>query len=127
MLEGPQFLDSVTKKPISFHESGEIKDVNLVSLEEQIVGFEEFYANEKTRIIGRLDDQGRRTGVWEAYYENGNLWSQGEYLKGKETGLKIVWYENGKKRYQGTQMNDKPVGEWLFWDKAGLESKKTYE
>ncbi len=44
--------------------------------------------------INKLDDQGRKTGIWKKYYENGKLLYEGNFHQGKPIG-KLKRYYNG--------------------------------
>ncbi|MCB2221021.1 MAG: hypothetical protein KQI35_11545 [Bacteroidetes bacterium] len=77
-----------------------------------------FYESGAKRIAGPIKD-GERHGKWEAWYEDGTLWSVGTFENGVENGTKTVYYENGNKYYEGYIKNDERVGTWKFWDEDG--------
>jgi len=82
-------------------------------------GVEEiFYPNGKTKTIGEYKD-GKRTGEWLAWYENGVPWSQAHFENGLKNGESIVYYPNGQKRYIGYYNNDEKTGVWKFFDEQG--------
>jgi len=54
-----------------------------------------------------LDD--KREGVWEWYYENGQLNRKGSYIYGKMDGFWEEYYENGQLNWKGSYKNEKPV------------------
>ncbi len=86
----------------------------------------DYYHNGAKKMSGAFKD-GKRDGLWQAWFPNGQLWSVGEYVKGEETGIKTVYYENGKKYYSGKLQQGKRTGEWYFWDQEGkLLKKVTY-
>ena len=53
------------------------------------------------------------------FYENGKLWSWGEYTEGVRNGLSSVYYDNGVKKMEGNYKDDKQVGIWQFYDRKG--------
>lgn len=78
----------------------------------------DYYNNGKEKMKGNIKN-GLRDGLWQAWYENGNLWSEAEYLKGINHGKSVTYFENGKIRYEGKFDNGKKVGEWKYYDEAG--------
>lgn len=77
-----------------------------------------FYDSGSKRVAGPLKNE-KRDGKWEAWYEDGTLWSVGYFKEGIENGTKTVYFENGKKYYEGPIKNDERVGTWKFWDEEG--------
>ncbi len=49
--------------------------------------------------INQYDMEGRKQGYWEDYFNNGKLYSKGNYVNGKEEGV-WEWYYN-LKHYSG--------------------------
>ncbi len=85
-----------------------------------------YYRSGAKKMSGAFKD-GKRDGRWKAWFPNGKLWSEGEYVRGEETGIKTVYYENGNKYYSGRLQAGKRVGEWSFWSPEGkLLKKVTY-
>jgi antitoxin component YwqK of YwqJK toxin-antitoxin module len=82
-----------------------------------------YYQSGKKKIEGNFKN-GKREGLWRAWFPDGTLWSEGEYREGEEMGLKTVYYENGNKFFSGKIQNGKRKGEWSFWDKEGKLLKK---
>ncbi len=60
-----------------------------------------------------------RHGLFVAYYRNGRLASEGNYVDGVEHGLWRDFHENGQLAAQGIYENGKEVGEWHFWNADG--------
>jgi len=82
----------------------------------------DYYSNGKEKMKGILKD-GQRHGLWQAWYENGNLWSEAEYSNGINDGLSITYFENGKKRFEGKYEQGKKVGSWIYYDELGNQVK----
>jgi antitoxin component YwqK of YwqJK toxin-antitoxin module len=53
-------------------------------------------------------------GKQYAYFTNGNLKSEIEYIEGKKNGKFIEWNSEKVKIMEGEYKNEKRVGEWLF-------------
>ena len=45
--------------------------------------------------INQLDDQGRKTGLWKKFYENGNMLYEGSFCEGKPVGILKRYYDGG--------------------------------
>ncbi len=89
----------------------------------EVIREERFYESGAKRIAGPIKN-GKRNGKWEAWYEDGTLWSVGHFENGVENGTKTVYYENGNKYYEGKVKNDERVGTWKFWDEDGTLIKE---
>jgi antitoxin component YwqK of YwqJK toxin-antitoxin module len=124
-----QTFQAISEKVIARFPDGQVKIVEYIEenqLHEQRTVFKEYWPTGKIKIVGELDSNGKRDGLWKSYYENGNPWSEGMYEHGLENGRTTAWYENGKKRYEGETINGKPTGKWLFWDEKGISTEKSY-
>lgn len=90
---------------------------------------EKFYVDGKTEYVGDFDAQGNRQGEWRYYYEDGQLWSIGNYDHGKKTGRKEVYWPDGHLRYEGFFANDHKTGVWIFYKPDGsiLEQREFLE
>lgn len=90
--------------------------------------YREYYPGKKQlKIIGTIDDQERRHGVWEYYNEQGVKISATYYLHGKKDGFSVVYHPNGNTSYVGEYKNDEKVGVWKTYDVDGnLISEKEF-
>lgn len=61
-------------------------------------------------------DNGKKTGTWKLYFENGKLKKQSTYQNDSENGEEIFWFENGNLQKKGSYINGKLNGkyEWYF-------------
>lgn len=91
--------------------------------------YREYYPGKKQiKIIGTVDDEGRRHGVWEFYNESGQKISATYYLHGIKEGYSIVYHPNGNTSYVGEYKNDKKIGVWRTYDPDGnLISEKEFK
>ena len=62
---------------------------------------------------------GQREGLWQYFFENGNLQAEATYVNGREEGEKRVYRENGLPYYIGRYSNGMPVGTMEFYDEEG--------
>jgi len=77
-----------------------------------------------TFASGEVNFQGKflnnkRNGKWEAFFQNGNRWSENNYVEGVFHGPYLVWYENGQLRIKGQYDMGKKVGLWELYDESG--------
>lgn len=86
-----------------------------------------FYENGNKKMAGAFSNE-QRDGQWKAWYEDGTLWSEGDYKEGKRNGPGITYHPNGKKFIEGTYKDDEKVGVWRIWDENGnLEKEVNYD
>ena len=50
----------------------------------------------KTKDITPYNEKGKAHGYWVDYYDNGQLWSKGNYVNGKPHGYWEWYYSNGQ-------------------------------
>lgn len=73
--------------------------------------YSRYMSNDGTRWI--------RHGLFCAYYKNGNLASEGQYMDGTENGLWRDFHENGQVAAEGFYQNGEEMGDWKYWDNMG--------
>ena len=75
----------------------------------------EYYSNGNVGIKGQLNSKGQREGLWEVFYENGNIHSRIPYKEGKIDGINEWFYENGNIRRRTTfkEGNEDGIDEWF--------------
>jgi antitoxin component YwqK of YwqJK toxin-antitoxin module len=68
-------------------------------------------------------------GITKEWYDNGQLWKEGEYLNGKLDGLyKSYHYDNGSLQSEGKYTQGKIEGIWNYFDTEGrITSKSTFK
>ena len=82
--------------------------------------YREYYPGKKQiKMTGPLDNEGRRHGAWESFFENGKKNSATYYLNGLKDGHSIVYHPNGAVFYFGEYKNDKKVGVWKTFHENG--------
>lgn len=54
------------------------------------------------------------------YYDNGKIQQQGYFKDGKLTGQWIAFDEQGNKKSIGTYVNGDKTGKWFFWNNDSL-------
>lgn len=64
-----------------------------------------------------------RHGLFQSYWQNGNLKSEGYYARGRETGFWSDYHENGQMAASGQYVEGKQHGTWRFWDSESNEEQ----
>jgi antitoxin component YwqK of YwqJK toxin-antitoxin module len=100
-----------------------VKYYSKVNGKEQVVKEEVYYENKVKKMEGEYINE-QRTGHWSAWYQNGQLWSTGEYKDGKRNGPGMVYHENGTKYIESVYANDDKAGKWRFYDSTGKVVKE---
>lgn len=80
--------------------------------------YHEYYNNGNIKVTGIYKNK-KRDGDWSYFYENGKLWSWGEYTDGIRNGGSSVYYENGVLKMEGNYKNNKQIGLWKFYNEQG--------
>jgi antitoxin component YwqK of YwqJK toxin-antitoxin module len=79
----------------------------------------EYYLNGNVKVKGQKNSVGQREGIWEGFYENGNISMRTPYKGGKEDGIEEEFYENGIIRYRTPFKDGKIDGIEEWFDKRG--------
>lgn len=75
---------------------------------------------------GKLDSLGRKTGIWTFYYDDGTIFSKGEFKDDLKIGLWEYFYNNGSIREKGEYLRDLPNGKWLTFCENGQIIKEVH-
>jgi antitoxin component YwqK of YwqJK toxin-antitoxin module len=59
----------------------------------------------------RFDRKGREQGLWEFYYDNGNIEMRGSFKDGKAEDIWEFYYDNGNIESKGLYVN----GDFIKW------------
>jgi len=94
------------------------KTFEKVDGEEKLVKEVVYHSNGKKYIEGNYKND-LREGYWASWFDNGNLWSEGEFKEGESHGKRTVYHSTGKLYYEGNFNMGKRVGIWTFYDEAG--------
>jgi antitoxin component YwqK of YwqJK toxin-antitoxin module len=78
-------------------------------------------------FVGEFDDNNQKMGYWEVYWDNDNLRSKGNYVKGKEEGYWEFYYSNGNFEMKGNYLNGLRDGYWeKYYRNGNLMRKRDY-
>lgn len=123
LLISAALLVSCSKKSVEKEKypDGKIKSektFNEIDGDKQLVKEVHYHPNGKKYIEGSYKGN-KRDGYWASWYENGQLWSEGEFKDGLSEGKRTVYHPNGKLYYEGDFKAGERVGLWKFYDDAG--------
>jgi len=82
-------------------------------------------AKTKAKSVQVFDDQGRQTGEWIIWYENGQMKSKSSFLHGEQL-LFESWFDNGEKEIQEPFAEGMPHGLWIWWGANGKILAKSF-
>ena len=86
---------------------------------ERQLRYSRYMSNDGTRWI--------RHGLFEAYYKNGQLSSEGTYEDGMEVGMWRDYHDNGRLAAEGEYKEGRENGRWRYWRSDGtLEKEVVY-
>lgn len=114
--------DTLIEKVEETYPNKKPKSVGFYKMEndkEVKVQEKQLYENGKVKMEGELKN-GKRTGIWKAYFEDGTLWSEGKFIDGERNGYGLNYYPNGKLRMEGDYKNDKQSGKWKYYNEQGV-------
>ena len=81
-------------------------------------------------VVGQWNGKitkGKRSGIWTAYHDNGQLHHKGDHKNGKKAGIWTAYHDNGQLHYKGDYKNGKKAGIWEYFNKVGsLTAKETF-
>lgn len=85
------------------------------------------YKDGALQMEGNLLD-GKREGLWKAYFPDGSIWSETTFKAGVTDGPTLANYKNGLLRYKGEYTDGQLTGEWVWYDSlGGLNEKKNFD
>ena len=88
----------------------------------------EIYRGEGTLMMKGEYHNGKQTGEWTMWYDNGKKASIDHYKDGVQDGGHIGWYNNGKISAMGQYKDGKREGVWKRWDAQGFRNwEETYK
>jgi antitoxin component YwqK of YwqJK toxin-antitoxin module len=67
---------------------------------------------------------GSPSGLQTRFHASGNKSEEGTLSSGKRVGEWTSWHANGQKHWQGSYQDDKQAGAWSWWDESGKLTKK---
>jgi antitoxin component YwqK of YwqJK toxin-antitoxin module len=78
-----------------------------------------YHNNGNVWIKGQLNSSGQREGLWEFFYENGNISMRTSYKEGKIDGIVESFYENGNIHWRISYIESVKDGIEEWFDERG--------
>ena len=79
----------------------------------------EYWDNGNVSIKGQKNSKGQEEGIWEMFYENGNIRMRIPYKEGKVGGIVESFYENGNIHRRTPYKEGNKDGIEEFFDEQG--------
>ncbi len=87
-----------------------------------------YYASGKIKSKGEYGKNGKQTGMWQYYFENGKISEERTYENGKIQGIVVGYFESGAKKSKAAYVDDKLVGvKELYHPNGKLLGKEKYK
>ena len=84
----------------------------------------EYYSNGNVCIKGQKNPSGQREGIWEWFYENGNILCRTPFKDGKWDGIEILWNKDGEIKEINHYRKGKLTETYLWEDGKLIETTK---
>lgn len=84
-----------------------------------------YHENGRKEMEGGFVD-GKKEGMWVAWFEDGAKQSEGFYQNDLRHGKSLVWRNDGMKYYEGFYSMGKLHGKWIFYDTDGTPNKEVH-
>lgn len=79
-----------------------------------------YHENGQVDRVEAYDAEGRKSGVWQAFYPDGKPWSEHHYREGVQIGAYRTWHPSGALYIDGAYGDDgTPTGTWRFFAPDG--------
>lgn len=93
-----------------------------------IIAKTEIYLHGKLLTKGLIDEDEKRQGYWEEYYEDGKLKSKGNYIDGLRVDDWEYYFFDGKIKQKGKYLKgERPTGKWVwFYDNGNILREEYY-
>lgn len=86
----------------------------------------EYYPNGSIKALTPIDNKGVPNGLFEEFYESGELKAKGEYVDGVIRDTVFSFHRNGKIESKGLLKNGFKISWWSYFNEAG-RLKETYQ
>jgi antitoxin component YwqK of YwqJK toxin-antitoxin module len=92
----PKDVEKETEFQITYRMGRNSLVLELVKkIDEELTPYIEYHPNGNVLVKGQRNSKGQREGIWEIFWENGNIHRRIPYVEGKEDGIEEWFYPNG--------------------------------
>ena len=109
---------TLTEKVEATYPNGQPQLVHYYDKSDVCVKEIEYYETGQVKMEGSLKN-GKRDGLWTAYFIDGRPQSIGYFENDLRTGKSTVYRENGNLYQEGFFKEGKHCGKWRFYDEQG--------
>ena len=114
----PKDVEKETEFQITYRMGRNSLVLELIKkIDEELTPHIKYYSNGNVWIKGQLNSVGQREGIWEMFYDNGNIRWRTPFKDGKEDGIAEGFYPNGnihwKTLYKKGKRED-GIAEWFY-------------
>ena len=113
----PKDVEKETEFQITYRMGRNSLVLELIKkIDEELTPHIEYYSNGNVSIKGQKNSKGQEEGLWEGFYEDGNIFSRTPYVGGLIDGIEEVFYDNGNIRWRIPYKEGKADGieEWFY-------------
>ena len=94
----------------------------------ELTPYIEYYSNGKVFLKGQKNSVGQREGLWEWFYENGNIRMRTPYKEDKIDGIEEEFYPNGNINRRTPYKGGKRDGiEECFWPNGNITETRHWK
>ena len=122
----PKDVEKETEFQITYRMGRNSLVLELIKkINEELTPHIEYHPNGNVWIKGQKNSKGQEEGIWEWFYENGNIRYRTLFKGGKEDGIAEVFYEDGKIHWRHSYKEGKWDGIVEWFDEQGNIVKTT--
>lgn len=106
---------------IYFYENGKIKSIGHYKKNNKEGTWKYFYEDGAFKAEAVYEND---KGLYQEYYQTGELKSEGNIIDGKSNGLWKYYYKSGKLKAEGYEKNGVKEGLWKYYHESGTVSSE---
>jgi antitoxin component YwqK of YwqJK toxin-antitoxin module len=113
----PKDVEKETEFQITYRMGRNSLVLELIKkINEELTPHIKYHNNGNVSIKGQKNSKGQPEGIWEWFYEDGNIFSRAPYKGGEKEGIEEIFYENGNIRWRIPYKEGKADGieEWFY-------------
>jgi antitoxin component YwqK of YwqJK toxin-antitoxin module len=100
----------------------------IKKINEELTPYIKYHPNGNVSIKGQLNSKGQEEGLWEFFYENGNISWRILYKEGKIDGIEERFFENGNIRRRTPYKQGKEDGiEERFFENGNIRRRTPFK
>jgi antitoxin component YwqK of YwqJK toxin-antitoxin module len=122
----PKDVEKETEFQITYRMGRNSLVLELIKkIDEELTPYIEYHDNGNVWIKGQENSVGQREGIWEYFWENGNIERRIPFKEGKVDGIQEVFYPNGNIDFRTPFKDGNMDGIQEWFDEEGNITKTT--